>query len=277
MRTILGFLVALLLFPASSFALDPDDIAEARDYPRFSRMPGFYIGAYAEQDFEAFDFPLGDDKVQTVEGHYWRYEFYLKEGAKEPGSLAIIRNHEAIAKKSGGGALYTPAGQASDYRSVTFRYSQGGTDVWLFVEAWPAQYILTIVEVAAMAQVISANEMKASLDAQGYVALYLTFATGKETLDPASAPIIDQVVALMKENPVLALSVEGHTDNVGAPKANLALSQARAKSVVAALTAKGVAASRLTSAGFGQDRPVADNRSEEGRAKNRRVELVKKK
>lgn len=70
-------------------------------------------------------------------------------------------------------------------------------------------------------------------------------------------------------------NVEGYTDNVGAPKSNRSSSEARAKSVVAALVAKGIAAARLTASGFGQERPVADNSTEEGRAKNRRVELVK--
>ena len=80
----------------------------------------------------------------------------------------------------------------------------------------------------------------------------------------------------MKSNPGLKLSVEGHTDNAGDPASNKKLSEARAKSVTAAIVASGIEAARLSAAGFGQDKPVADNRTEEGRAKNRRVELVKK-
>ncbi|NJN63855.1 MAG: OmpA family protein [Acidobacteria bacterium] len=68
----------------------------------------------------------------------------------------------------------------------------------------------------------------------------------------------------------------GHTDNVGQPAPNKALSEKRAQSVMAAVIAGGIDAKRLSAAGFGQERPVADNRTEEGRAKNRRVELVKK-
>jgi outer membrane protein OmpA-like peptidoglycan-associated protein len=69
--------------------------------------------------------------------------------------------------------------------------------------------------------------------------------------------------------------VAGHTDNVGTPDANMKLSQERAQAVMAALAQRGVGADRLTAKGYGQTAPVADNRSEEGRAKNRRVELVK--
>jgi outer membrane protein OmpA-like peptidoglycan-associated protein len=80
----------------------------------------------------------------------------------------------------------------------------------------------------------------------------------------------------MKNSPDLKLSVEGHTDNVGNPKANKTLSEARAKSVIAEIVKQGIDATRLSAAGFGQDKPIADNKTEEGKAKNRRVELVKK-
>jgi hypothetical protein len=75
--------------------------------------------------------------------------------------------------------------------------------------------------------------------------------------------------------PGLRLTVEGHTDNVGAPEYNRRLSDSRARSVVAALMARSIEASRLKAVGYGQDKPIADNSGEEGRAKNRRVELVK--
>ena len=81
---------------------------------------------------------------------------------------------------------------------------------------------------------------------------------------------------MLKSKPTLEVSVEGHTDNVGYAASNKKLLEARAKSVTAAIVASGVAAARLSAAGFGQDEPVADNRTEQGRAKNRRVELVKK-
>ena len=79
----------------------------------------------------------------------------------------------------------------------------------------------------------------------------------------------------MNENPTLKLRVEGHTDNVGAAAVNQSLSEKRAQSVVAWLNAHRVPAARLTAKGFGATKPVAENSSEDGRAKNRRVELVK--
>jgi len=80
---------------------------------------------------------------------------------------------------------------------------------------------------------------------------------------------------MMQQDPTLCLRIEGHTDNQGNVGANQTLSEKRAQAVVAWLTANGVQADRLTAKGFGQTRPVADNSTDEGRAKNRRVELAK--
>jgi outer membrane protein OmpA-like peptidoglycan-associated protein len=133
-----------------------------------------------------------------------------------------------------------------------------------------------ITEIASMAQVVSANELLQELNKNGFVALYINFDTGKAELKQDGVAAVKEIATLMKSNPTLKLSVEGHTDNVGDAGSNKKLAEARAKSVTAAIVASGIEAARLSAAGFGQDKPVADNRTEEGRAKNRRVELVKK-
>jgi outer membrane protein OmpA-like peptidoglycan-associated protein len=114
------------------------------------------------------------------------------------------------------------------------------------------------------------------LDSAGHVALYINFDFGKATLKPDAKPVIDQILALLSANATLKLAIEGHTDNVGGSEANQKLSEQRAQAVVAALVQGGVAADRLSAAGYGAGKPVADNTSVEGRAKNRRVELVKR-
>jgi outer membrane protein OmpA-like peptidoglycan-associated protein len=102
------------------------------------------------------------------------------------------------------------------------------------------------------------------------------FDTSKATIKAESLPLLDQVVAMLTSSANMKLSVEGHTDNKGADTENQKLSEGRAKAVMMHLVSKGIPAGRLVSAGFGASKPLADNRSEEGRAKNRRVELVKK-
>ena len=92
---------------------------------------------------------------------------------------------------------------------------------------------------------------------------------------PDSENTLGEIVKLLQQNADLKLRVEGHTDNQGNAAANQALSERRAQAVMAWLSAHGVEASRLSAKGMGQTKPVADNGAEEGRAKNRRVELVK--
>jgi len=99
------------------------------------------------------------------------------------------------------------------------------------------------------------------------------FETKKYELDPKSQIELDRLVQLLNDNPTVKIEIGGHTDNVGKPADNLMLSNNRAKSVVTYLISKGIAAQRLVAKGYGETKPVADNKTEEGRAKNRRTEL----
>jgi outer membrane protein OmpA-like peptidoglycan-associated protein len=99
------------------------------------------------------------------------------------------------------------------------------------------------------------------------------FETKKYDLEPKSQTELDKVVQLLRDNPTVKIEISGHTDNVGKPADNLALSNNRAKSVVNYLVSKGIAAQRLVAKGYGETKPMTDNKTEEGRAKNRRTEL----
>ena len=108
-----------------------------------------------------------------------------------------------------------------------------------------------------------------------FISYGITFDTGKSVIKPESAGELNRIVQLLKENPSLRFSVEGHTDATGSAPANQKLSEARAQAVVARLVEMGIDGSRLSAKGLGQNSPVADNSTDEGRAKNRRVEFVK--
>jgi len=108
-----------------------------------------------------------------------------------------------------------------------------------------------------------------------FITYGITFDVGKSTIKPESMGEINRIVKLMTENPDLKFSVEGHTDATGSEAANQTLSEQRSQAIVAKLVELGIASDRLTAVGKGQTNPIADNNTDEGRAKNRRVEFVK--
>lgn len=108
-----------------------------------------------------------------------------------------------------------------------------------------------------------------------FITYGITFDVGKSTIKPESMGEINRIVKLMTDNPDLKFSVEGHTDNTGNLALNQTLSEARSKAIVEKLVEMGIDKSRLASAGKGQNNPISDNSTPEGRAKNRRVEFVK--
>jgi outer membrane protein OmpA-like peptidoglycan-associated protein len=140
--------------------------------------------------------------------------------------------------------------------------------------------LLEVLETAAMDTglvTVDANAMAKEIDASGHVALYgIHFDTNRAELKPESDAALQEIAKLLKQDAALRLLVVGHTDNVGGFDANMALSDKRAAAVLQALTSKhGVAPARLRAVGVGMAAPVAPNDTDEGRAKNRRVELVR--
>lgn len=126
-------------------------------------------------------------------------------------------------------------------------------------------------------RMIDAAAMRTALDETGKIALEaIRFDFATATLTPDSTPTLDEMARLLAENPQVQVYIVGHTDNVGAFDANLALSRARAEAVVAALVARGIDAPRVVPAGVADLSPVAPNTTEEGRARNRRVEMVQR-
>ena len=274
-------LLLVALLSCSLWAYAQDDAEGAKDNPYFTRMPGFYIHDSGDKEFDSYTFFDGK-KLVPVEGKLYRTVYWLKENVtNKPSELQIRRNFMTAVKNQGGSVLYDGATDLfQDNRSgamiLTARIGKQGKELWL--EIWPTEdeYTITLVEKELMRQDVTATDMLEAINANGYVALDIHFETGKAVIQPESRPIVDQITALLKQNASLKLSIEGHTDNVGEAKSNKTLSENRAKAVMSAIVAAGVPAGRLTTAGFGAERPVADNRTEEGRAKNRRVELVKK-
>jgi outer membrane protein OmpA-like peptidoglycan-associated protein len=240
---------------------------------------------YGSKDVEFDEYKFFDGrKMVRVEGRLWERIYRLMENAREASSLQIRRNHVNAVKSMGGTVLYdgncgeaqAQGCEATSSDIMTARVVRGAKALWVNVSPWDRGYTLTVLETEEMKQDVTASDMLQELQAKGSVALYINFDVDKATIQPGSQPIIDQIVALLKQNAGLKISIEGHTDNTGTRQRNKTLSEQRAKAVADAIARQGVERARLSAVGWGQDKPLADNGTEDGRAKNRRVELVKK-
>ncbi|MGO9641178.1 MAG: OmpA family protein [Candidatus Acidiferrales bacterium] len=302
LRTV--FVACLLLGLSAPFAAAQDQEG-CKDHPLFNRMPNYEIYRCATVDFDAVDFAKPGLKqwdrdkpedYESIEGKVFRISYALKEGATPPSALQIIRNFQNATKAAGGtvlgdfvGPFAAPLsdtmlkfmvdspGGTSYNRYTNLKLTKGNTEYWVNVAASDdyQDYNIVVVERQAMAQDVSINELVDQLNKNGFITLYINFDTNSSTIKPESNKTLDDAASVLKAAPTLSVLVGGHTDNVGTPEANMKLSEERAKAVVAALVQRGIAANRLTAKGFGQTQPIADNRLEDGRAKNRRVELVK--
>lgn len=264
-------------------AMAGQDIANAKDHPLLTRYPDAYITEY-RKNYNAVDFSVDGagqaPAIETIEGDTTSLRYFYESVEKQPSPLQLIRNYQNAVKSLGGEVLFERRPSDTDGGETTLKVTTSGKDFWIKVlpEIYSSpthSYQLIITEVAAMAQVITANELLDELNKNGFITLYINFDTGKADLKADGLATVKEIATMLRSSPAIKLSVEGHTDNVGNAAANQTLSQARATSVMNAIIVSGIDASRLSAAGFGQERPVADNRSEEGRARNRRVELVK--
>jgi OmpA-OmpF porin, OOP family len=271
---------AAIVLTSTAFAADPQVDREGyKDFPGITRVPGFILREYGdcvETAFDAHDFWVtqnGKDVQESVEGHKFWYRYRLKAGLPQPSVLQIMRNYQNAARSAGGQVLIDKNG------FTTIRLNKGGKEVWLEVHTNAGyEYDLTIIEKEAMKQevTVDAAGMASSIADTGSVAIYgINFDTAKADLKPESDAAIDEIVKLLTGNPALKVYIVGHTDMVGDTSSNVKLSQARAQAVVSVLVSKhGIAAGRLIAFGAGPYAPVASNKTDEGRARNRRVELV---
>lgn len=264
-----------------SFAQDPDEEG-CKDHPLFNRMQKFRIGSCIS-NFNAVPVRFAAEKTEEKEGNVTKigYSFNpANEQEKPPSPLQVIKNYEAAVLKNGGKKIYSTITEGPQGASFLLT-SKDKTYYVVIDNMTPGRddicdgYELIIVEMEPMKQEIAASEMFEKLNKKGSVALYINFETGKATIKAESQKMVEQIAEMMKANPALKVSIEGHTDNVGTPAGNKTLSEARAKAVMKAVIDTGVDASRLSAKGWGQDKPAADNKTEEGKAKNRRVEIVK--
>lgn len=275
MRKLSLFLLAAaaLFAQTTAFAQDdaPKDAEGCKDFPLISRFPGSIVNSCDHKEFDTYSMPVLLDKdgqpvEKAFEGEFWFWDMRPRDGISD---LQIYRNFFAAMKN---------AGWAFDYQGSPSRLTAHKGGYQIDLQSAGTYYYLYVVKVGTMTQEVTADaaSMGAEIDKSGHVAVYgINFETGKAAILPESEPVLAEVQKLLETRPDLKLRIEGHTDNTGSQTVNQTLSQKRAGAVAAWLVAHGIDADRLTSKGFADTKPVADNSTEEGRAKNRRVELVK--
>lgn len=169
-------------------------------------------------------------------------------------------------------------GLADDSPFSVYAFKNNGKKYVVTTQSNSAQgtiFVMELKDFESTVQAYKASDIRKELDAKGKAVLYINFDTDKATLKSDGQQVVNEIDKLLKSDPKLKLSIQGYTDNTGSAEHNKALSQQRAETVYNNLVSTGIAKDRINAKGFGADKSLAPNDSEENKAKNRRVELVK--
>jgi OmpA-OmpF porin, OOP family len=212
------------------------------------------------------------------------YDYIDTIGAKKifKGDYPRNENANESTRKKLGENMYSgktgTTGLSNDSPFAVYAFRNQGKNYMVNVQSSSAAGYIYIMELKAFQQTIqkySADTMKKEIDATGKAIVNINFDTDKATLKADGQDVVNQITALLKGSPALKLSIEGHTDNTGSAERNKALSRERSTAVMVALVSAGIGKDNLKAAGFGADKPLVANDSDDNKAKNRRVELVK--
>ena len=280
------------------------DAKGSKDHPLIGRLEGSYIKHYKKVGFDEY-------RIFTaqVKSHKERKNFILLEGRitriayfapKNVSILEAQRNYENRLKESGFDIVFSCKNQEcggtnlahsieqwvglnpSNMRYAVAKKSSASAETHVVVatstdgSAIIKTQVIIIESAAMQNKMTDASAMAKAISGSGSIALYgIYFDSGKSTMKPGSTPTLEEIAKLLKNQTSLTLIVVGHTDNEGSYGYNMNLSKERARSVVRELVNKhDISTRRLSHDGVGYLAPVASNRTEEGRVRNRRVQLV---
>ncbi len=300
-------LAAVVLLLASSSLVGAAQKDVGQDHPLLTRFPGSVIVRHKSDEFDALLIPVGkatgiDQYAESasVEGKVTRITYEMPVGHS---TAEVFRSYRDALLDSGFDVLYScEMNECGDplyfqklerpfiirgehrYLAVKGDLPQGGVYVTVRVYTTarqdpPVRAMVNVVEVGRIDEglvKINAEAMAAEIGRQGHVALYgIYFDTDKADIKPASKATLDEMGKFLADHPEMKVYIVGHSDNAGTLSYNMDLSRRRAESVMQALVAhQGIDPERLVPRGVGPLAPVASNRTDEGRARNRRVDMV---
>lgn len=288
---------------SATFSMDHIPFSESNlgDFPFFSAPEGaLYINKAKPIDFDFIVFVTPDD-IFEVEGKTFRAHVHNdKKSEKEISGRYLIKSYEDAIIKAGGVKVFEgklDKKQLEKYKELcTYAGSNGSIDVWnnpiatyvirrndgnIYIAMDKGKTNTTSIQIVQekpfeqTIQKITADEIAKDLTEKGKSILYINFDVDKSTITPDGDEVVNQITEALEKETSLKILIEGHTDNSGNASHNKKLSEDRANAVMNALTTKGIDKSRLSAKGFGAERPLVPNDSEENKTKNRRVELVK--
>ncbi len=265
MKAQFALMMALTMGVGVVSAFGQHDAEGCQDSALVTRFPGSEIRTCEDKEFNSADMSMPNGATKTLEGEYHNWDYAAREGTS---AVQVLRNFQNALRQAGFTIDFIDASHITAHKA----------NAWVSLEFPGDHYYQTIILTKQMQQEVAANadSLAEEIEKSGHVAVYgINFDTGKATLRPDSEKVLQEIDKLLAGHTEWRMRVEGHTDNTGSAASNMTLSNQRAQAVVAWLTAHGIAPNRLTAQGFGQSKPVADNGSEDGRAKNRRVELAR--
>lgn len=291
----------LVLLGAISLAFGKTE--PGNDHQMVSRYDGSVMKYYKFSEYDEGIVPLGKvtgkDKLAKKVDFEGKITAITYKNPQGRSTLEIKRNYEQALKSQGfkivwdcknesgcGHGQLAPAPNLDKYfimwfindarvRTMTAKLTRNGKSAYVYLYISAKETQLTVFEPKGMdTGMVSADSLAVEMAKNGKAVVHINFDSGKAVILPDSIPTIEQIAKLMKKYPDMKVSIEGHTDSDGSDSANKSLSEARAKAVKTALTEGGIKSSRMESKGYGESKPVADNGTDEGKAENRRVEIV---
>ncbi|MDM1296314.1 OmpA family protein [Sphingobacterium sp. N143] len=253
-----------------------------------------------QRKFDRIYFPI-DGKMTAIEGKVWKTNVTVTSGNYDDWSLPFFeKSYDEAIKAVGGVKIFDGEISQEEYdryhKEATYLGEEGsigytgqkikvyaihradGADIYIQLTGNTAGGYLNILQKEAFKQTITmlkSDQIQKELDEKGKAVLYINFDVDKASLKPDGKDAVAEIIKVLQKDSNLKISIEGHTDDTGNATHNQKLSESRAATVMDELIKAGINTSRLKAVGYGAEKPLVANDSEDNKAKNRRVELVK--